>query len=125
MPPQTTPQPARPPSRKRKSSPVTTTQSTAITNTAKPEPSKSKPSTNKSCKTTERDGVLRWTGSEIEVHLVPQVNYPPKLRKIIERHLVDLNASGLTLPDGSGRPLHLRLTRKEQIRVSIDATTTI
>ena len=74
---------------------------------------------------TQCDGVLRWTGSEIEVHLVPQVNYPPKLRKIIERHLVDLNASGLTLPDGSGRPLHLRLTRKEQIRVSIDATTTI
>ena len=29
---------------------------------------------------TQCDGVLRWTGSEIEVHLVPQVNYPPKLR---------------------------------------------
>ena len=69
---------------------------------------------------TQCDGVLRWTGSEVEVHLVPQVNYPPKLRKIIEKHLVDLNAGGLTLPDGSARPLRLRLTRKEQISVRID-----
>jgi hypothetical protein len=74
---------------------------------------------------TQCDGVLRWTGSEIEVHLVPQVNYPPKLRKIIERHLADLNASGLTLPDGSNRPLRLRLTRKEQISVRIDDSTAI
>jgi hypothetical protein len=56
---------------------------------------------------------------------VPQVNYPPKLRKIIERHLADLNASGLILPDGSGRPLRLRLTRKEQISVRIDDSTAI
>jgi len=68
---------------------------------------------------TQCDGVLRWTGREIEVHLVPQVNYPPKLRKIIEKHLADLNASGLTLPDGSHRPLRLRLTRKEQISIRI------
>ena len=36
---------------------------------------------------TQCDGVLRGTGTEIEVHLVPQVNYPPKLRKIITAHL--------------------------------------
>jgi hypothetical protein len=71
---------------------------------------------------TQCDGVLRWTGTEIEVHLVPQVNYSPKLRKIIERHLVDLNTSGLTLPDGSARPLRLRLTHQEQISVRIDDT---
>ena len=69
---------------------------------------------------TQCDGVLRWTGSEIEVHLVPQVNYPPKLRKIITAHLDELNTGGLTLPDGSGRPLRLRLTRKEQISVRIN-----
>ena len=68
---------------------------------------------------TQSDGVLRWTGSEIEVHIVPQVNYPPKLQKIIESHFKELNASGLTLPDGSRRPLRLRLTRKEQISVQI------
>ena len=64
-------------------------------------------------------GVLRWTGTEIEVHLVPTVNYAPKLRKIIDRVLQDLNASELTLPDGSGRKLRLRLTRKEQIEVRV------
>ena len=69
---------------------------------------------------TQCDGVLRWTGTEIEVHLVPQVNHPPKLRKIIVAHLDELNAGGLTLPDGSGRPLRLRLTRKEQISVRIN-----
>jgi hypothetical protein len=69
---------------------------------------------------TQCDGVLRWTGTEIEVHLVPQVNYPPKLRKIISAHLEQLNTGGLTLPDGSARPLRLRLTRKEQITVRIN-----
>jgi len=54
---------------------------------------------------------------------VPQVNYPPKLRRIVERHLEELNISGLTLPDGSGRPLRLRLIRKEQISVRIDDST--
>ena len=71
---------------------------------------------------TRCDGALRWTGTEIEVHLVPQVKYSPKLRKIIEHHLVDLNANGLTLPDGSGRPLRLRLTNQEQISVRINDT---
>jgi hypothetical protein len=73
-------------------------------------------------KLTQCNGVLRWTGTEIEVHLVPQVNYPPKLWNIITAQLAQLTTSGLTLPDGSGRPLRLRLTRKEQISVSIADT---
>jgi len=68
---------------------------------------------------SQSSGVLRWTGTEIEVHLVPTVNYAPKLRKIIDRLLQDLNAGELTLPDGSGRKLRLRLTRKEQIEVRV------
>ena len=70
-------------------------------------------------KLTQCKGVLRWTGTEIEVHLVPQVNYPPKLWKIISAHLAHLTTGGLTLPDGSGRPLRLLLTHKEQIGVRI------
>ena len=31
-------------------------------------------------------------------------------------HLDELNGGGLTLPDGSGRPLRLSPTRKEQIQ---------
>lgn len=71
---------------------------------------------------TQCDGVLRYTGTEIEVHLVPQVNYQPKLRNIITARLDQINAGGLTLPDGSGRPLRLLLTRKEQISVRINDT---
>ena len=70
-------------------------------------------------KLTQCNGVLRWNGTELEAHLVPQVNYPPKLWKIITAQLAQLTTTGLTLPDGSGRPLRLRLTRKEQISVSI------
>ena len=33
-----------------------------------------------------------------------------------------LNAAGLVLPDGSGRPLRLRLTSKDQISVRINDT---
>jgi hypothetical protein len=50
---------------------------------------------------------------------VPTVNDAPKLRKIIDRLLQDLNESALQLPDGSGRKLRLRLTRKEQIEVRV------
>ena len=46
--------------------------------------------------------------------------YLPKLRPNIVAHLDELTAGGLTLPDGSGGPLRLRLTRKEQINVRIN-----
>ena len=69
---------------------------------------------------TQSDGLLRWTGSVIEVHIMPQVNYSPKLKNIIKEHLESLNATGLMLPDGSRRPLRLHLTSKEQISVRIN-----
>ena len=46
--------------------------------------------------------------------------YPPKVRTRIVAHLDELYGCGLTLPDGSGRPLRLRPTRKEQISVCIN-----
>lgn len=68
---------------------------------------------------TQSAGVLRWNGEEIEVHLVPQVNYAPKLRKIIGSLLQGLNETSPRLPDGSNRKLHLRLTLKGQIEVRV------
>jgi hypothetical protein len=64
-------------------------------------------------------GVLRWTGQEIEVHLVPHLNYSPQLRKIIQDLMNSLNQRPLKLPDGSQRPLRFYLTRKEQIALQI------
>ena len=53
------------------------------------------------------------------MHLVPHVNYAPKLRKIIGDLLQTLNEKGQTLPDGSGRKLQLRLTARERIEVRV------
>jgi DNA repair exonuclease SbcCD ATPase subunit len=64
-------------------------------------------------------GVLRWTGQEIEVHLVPHLNYSPQLTNIIQKLMASLNERKLTLPDGSQRPLRFRLTRKEEIAVRL------
>lgn len=68
-------------------------------------------------------GVLRWNGQQIEVHLVPHLNYSPQLRNIIQKLMSSLNERNLTLPDGSQRPLRFRLTGKEQIaiRLQIDS----
>jgi hypothetical protein len=68
---------------------------------------------------TQSAGVLSWDAQQIQVHLVTRVNFSPKLQKIISTILGHLNEGGLTLPDGSGRRLCFRLTRKEQIEVRI------
>jgi hypothetical protein len=64
-------------------------------------------------------GVLRWTGQEMEVHLVPHLNYSPQLTNIIQKLMTSLNERKPTLPDGSQRPLRFRLTRKEEIAVHL------
>ena len=64
-------------------------------------------------------GVLRWTGKEIEVHLVPHLNYPPQLATIIRQLMSTLNERKLKLPDGSERPLRFFLTAKERIVLQI------
>ena len=64
-------------------------------------------------------GALRWTGQELEVHILPHVNYSPRLRKIIDSLMQSLNETALVLPDGSGRKLRFRLARKEEIQVRV------
>ena len=64
-------------------------------------------------------GVLRWTGQEVEVHVLAHVNYSAPVRKIIGTLMESLNQKQLVLPDGSGRKLRFRLARKEEIAVRI------
>ena len=64
-------------------------------------------------------GVLRWTGQQIEVHLVPQFNYSPQSRKIIQNLMSSLNERKLTLPDGSQRLLRFRLTDRQEVAVRL------
>jgi hypothetical protein len=68
---------------------------------------------------TQSGGVLRATAQQVQVHLVPKVNYPAKLQKIIGAILQSLTQQGLILPDGSARRLSFHLTRREQIEVRI------
>lgn len=68
---------------------------------------------------TDSAGLLRWNGTEVEVHLVPQVDHAPKLQKVITNLLTEHNEKAPQLPDGSGRPLLLRLTSRTQIEVKV------
>lgn len=59
---------------------------------------------------TKSSGLLLWNGSEMEVHLTPQANYQPKVRKLLEARLATYNEQDLTMPDGSGRKLRFYLS---------------
>jgi hypothetical protein len=70
-------------------------------------------------KLTQAGGVLRWTGQEFEVHLLPQVNYPPLLRKIIKEVLEQANTQQPVLPDGSQRRLRFCLSDRDDFEIRI------
>jgi len=51
--------------------------------------------------------------------LMPRVNYPPRLRRIIATVLEGINTQKPVLPDGSNRRLKLRLARRSEMKLSI------
>src|SRR6266571_6621689 len=68
---------------------------------------------------TQASGVLEVHPDQILVHLMPRVNYPPQLRRIITAVLDGVNAQKPVLPDGSGRSLKLRLAQRSEMTLSI------
>jgi len=68
---------------------------------------------------TQSSGVLEVHPDHILVHLMPRVNYPPQLRRIITAVLDEVNAQNPILPDGSGRSLKLRLAQRAEMTLSI------
>ena len=56
---------------------------------------------------------------QILVHLMPRVDYPPQLRRIITAVLNGINAQNPVLPDGKGRSLKLRLAQRSEMTLSI------
>jgi hypothetical protein len=68
---------------------------------------------------TQASGVLEVCPDQIVVHLMPRVNYPPRLRRIIATVLEGINAQTPVLPDGSNRRLKLRLARRSEMKLSI------
>ena len=69
-------------------------------------------------KLTQSSGLLRWNGTELEVHLTPRVNYQPSLKKILQRVLENCTRQELTLPDGSGRKLSFHLSGWDQFEIT-------
>ena len=68
---------------------------------------------------TLASGVLEMGVESITVHLMPKVNYSPKLQRIIGQLLEQVNEQGLALPDGTKRKLRFRLGRKSELRVTM------
>lgn len=71
---------------------------------------------------TRSTGLIRYHDDIVEVLLLPEANFPPKVILIIEELLAQLNASRLTMPDGSAKVLHFRLHQKNNILFGVEAT---
>jgi cell division protein FtsB len=68
---------------------------------------------------THSDGILNEQEHSVEVILLPKPNYPPKVRRIMEAYLENLNATQLCMPDGTGRPLTFRIGKKKEFEIAI------
>jgi hypothetical protein len=68
---------------------------------------------------TRCGGVLQPDTSQVTVHLLPRVNYPKKLRKIVERYLEQVNQSEPRMPDGSDRRLLFRLAKRSDFKLTL------
>ena len=68
---------------------------------------------------TQASGVLEVGIQQIVVHLMPRVNYPPHVRRILSTVIEGINAQQPVLPDGSGRALKLRLADRSELELSI------
>jgi hypothetical protein len=62
---------------------------------------------------------LEVVTQQIVGHLMPRVNYPPPLRRILGTVLEGINAQRPVRPDGSSRSLKLRLAQRSEMRLSI------
>jgi hypothetical protein len=68
---------------------------------------------------TRCGGVLEPGTSHVTAHLLPRVNYPKKLRRIIERYLEQVNQSEPKMPDGSERRLIFRLAKRSDFKLTL------
>jgi len=68
---------------------------------------------------THADGVLVESADQVEAYLLPTVNYPPTLQKIVNEFLAQFNAKDPKVPDGTGRRLRLHLGQKTGLQIAI------
>jgi hypothetical protein len=63
--------------------------------------------------------VLVESPDRVEAHLLPTVNHPPAIEKILTNLLAEFNAKDPKMPDGSGRRLRLQLGKKTGLQIAI------
>jgi hypothetical protein len=68
---------------------------------------------------THTDGVLVESAGQVEAYLLPTVNYPPNIERIVNQLLAQFNAKDPKMPDGSGRSLRLHLAQKAGLQIAI------
>jgi hypothetical protein len=68
---------------------------------------------------TRADGVLVESDEQVQAYLLPTVNYPPALEKIVRGLLTEINDQDPKMPDGSGRRLRLKLGEKTGLQIAI------
>lgn len=68
---------------------------------------------------TQADGVLTESADQVEAYLLPTVNYPPALEKIVSGLLTEINRTHPKMPDGSDRHLRLHLGQKTDLQIAI------
>jgi hypothetical protein len=68
---------------------------------------------------TRCSGVLEPGTMHVTAHLLPRVNYPKTLRKIVERYLEQVNQSEPKMPDGSERRLIFRLAKRSDFKLTL------
>ncbi len=68
---------------------------------------------------TLADGVLCESADQVDAYLLPTVNYPPTIEKIVTGLLTQMNGKDPKMPDGSGRRLRLHLGQKTGLQVAI------
>ncbi|MBC8457744.1 MAG: hypothetical protein H8D67_07105 [Deltaproteobacteria bacterium] len=68
---------------------------------------------------THAHGLILQQSDSVEAVLYPTAHYPPKLRRIVEVLLDQINETRPSMPDGSGRSLRFRLGEKSGIKLAI------
>ena len=69
---------------------------------------------------TQANGVLEVRPETITVHLMPKVNYSPRLQRLIRQLLEEVNGQQPQMPDGTQRALRFRLGSRSEMRLSLE-----
>ena len=67
----------------------------------------------------QASGIIEKKDSIINIHIMPTMNYPPKLKKIITKVFDTRNEDNQKMPDGSGSNFKIYLAEKEGIDIAI------